>query len=245
MTEIFKVEIVLPVCYENLTLVKDSTIKLLDHLKKIQGPYLFKVTISINGSNAETLINIVSKIREENIIVNYSVTEKQGKGHGVISAWQNSSADILVYMDIDLATSLNSFEQLLLGIKNGGDLCIGSRYLHESNLNRTIKRYVLSRLYHTILIRAFLGLRVNDVQCGYKAIDRNVFLKIRPHLTSYNFFFDAELVYVCHIMNKIIIELPVTWTESEVSSVKLFRTSVSFLISAILLKVRRYGNKAL
>lgn len=239
MTKSSTVEIVFPVYSENTNLIEDSTIKLLSHLKKIEGPYSFAVTISVNGRNTEALLKITKKICDENEIVNYCITEQQGKGLGVISAWQVSSADILVYMDIDLATSLDSLEKLLLGIRNGGDICIGSRYLSGSNLKRTIGRYILSRLYHAILIRIFLGLPINDVQCGFKAIDRAVFQELRPHLTSYNFFFDAELLYMCHIRQKVILELPVSWTESKVSSVKLLNTSVSFFVSVILLKVKR------
>ena len=123
-------------------------------------------------------------------------------------------------------------------IKKGKDLCIGSRYLSDSKVQRSIKRYILSRLYHTILIQGFLRLPINDVQCGYKAINKDVFFELRPYITDYKFFFDAELVFICHMLGKSIKELPVVWTEASVSSVKLFRTSISFIIGAILLKLR-------
>jgi glycosyltransferase involved in cell wall biosynthesis len=241
MNKTSSVEIVFPVYSENINTVEDSTLKLLDHLAKIRGSFSFQVTISINGKKTRLLIEKVRKVCHENQNVNYCVTKEQGKGHAVISAWQNSSADILVYMDIDLATSLDSLEQLVSEIKKGEELCIGTRYLPDSTIKRSPKRYILSRLYHTILIQGFLHLPVSDVQCGYKAINKDVFLQLKPYLTAYNFFFDAELVFICHLFGKRILELPVTWTESSVSSVKLFRTSISFIIGAILLKVR-YRN---
>ena len=238
MIKTSSVEIVFPVYSENISIVEDSTHKLLHHLTKIRGPFSFQVTISINGKNTGMLIEKVNKICTENQNVICNVTKEQGKGHGVISVWENSSADILVYMDIDLATSLDSLEQLLLEIKKGKDLCIGSRYLSDSKVQRSIKRYILSRLYHTILIQGFLRLPINDVQCGYKAINKDVFFELRPYITDYKFFFDAELVFICHMLGKSIKELPVVWTEASVSSVKLFRTSISFIIGAILLKLR-------
>jgi len=232
------VEIVLPIFSGNIAQVEGSTIKLLDHLKKIKGPYSFTVTLSINGREVTELLTVVTAICENNRNVSYSLTEKQGKGHGVISAWEVSAADILVYMDIDLATSLDSFEQLLCEVKNGGGISIGSRYLSTSTLERSLKRYALSRVYHSVLIRGLLRLPVKDVQCGFKAMEQSVFFEIRPYLKSYDFFFDAELVYTCFKMNKRIIEIPVHWAETKLSSVKLFRTSVSFFISALLLRAK-------
>ena len=243
MSNSYQVEIVFPIYYKNLDIVEDSTIKLLNYLKQIKGPYSFKVTISINGPRAETITRKVRRICKEHDIVGYCFTENPGKGHGVLAAWQDSSADILTYMDIDLATSLDSFEQLIDEIKGGADICIGSRYLPESKLRRTAGRYVLSRLYHTILIQAFLGLPISDVQCGFKAIDKKAFQKILPHLLTSKFFFEAELVYIGHRMNMNIIELPVSWVECTVSGVKLFSTSVSFFVNAIQLKMRLFGKK--
>lgn len=243
MTKVYKVEIALPVFYKNINIIEYSARKLLNHVNNIKGPYTFEITFSINGPYAANLASLVEEICIKNPKVSFIVSKKSGKGQGVLYAWDNSAADILIYMDIDMSTSLLSFERLILSIINGADLCIGSRYHKYSLLNRTRTRYILSRLYHIIIINKFLNLPIKDVQCGFKAISRDVYKEIRPNLNSFDFFFDAELVYMCYLAEKNIIELPVTWTESKVSSVKLIRTSFSFIANAIILKMRSMNKK--
>jgi glycosyltransferase AglD len=236
MNNVYKIDIVLPVYYKNISVLEESTAKVLDHLRRIQGPYSFKIIISINGPRANDLIQKAEEICKKYDSVDYCYTEQQGKGHGVLYAWQSSCADILTYMDIDLATSLESFLPLIDGITNGADISVGSRYLATSNLKRSIRRYILSRIYHSCLINAFLGVPINDVQCGFKAIDRTAFQKLSPHILDYGFFFEAEMLYSAHRMGMKIVEVPVSWTERTVSGVRLFSTSVSFIIGTIRLK---------
>ena len=228
MTQITSVEIVLPVFHGNLAQIHDSAEQLFRHFDNAQKEYAFTIVFAINGPNVKELVLATDNICRKRAWCTWIQTAPQGKGNGVIFAWENSNADILVYMDIDIATSLDSLDSLILGVQSGAHICIGSRYLPNSNLERSMKRYLLSVAYHKILIRAFLGLPVNDVQCGFKAISRQFFWEIRPLLRSYDFFFDAELVYVCHRLRKRILEIPVNWKESDVSSVKLVRTALSF-----------------
>ena len=91
-------------------------------------------------------------------------------------------------MDIDLSTSLDSFNFLIDEIKKGADIAVGSRYLAKSKIKRSIKRYVLSRIYHIVLINFFLKLPIKDVQCGFKAISNNAFKKLSSEYFRLRFF---------------------------------------------------------
>ena len=194
MNSIYKIDIVLPVYFRNIGIVEESTNKLLEYLTHIRGPYSFKIIISINGPHADKLIELSEEICKSHESVSYCYTEQQGKGHGVLYAWQSSSADILTYMDIDLATSLESFLPLIDKITNGADISVGSRYLATSNLTRSFRRYVLSRIYHSCLINAFLAVPISDVQCGFKAIARVAFQKLSPHILDHSFFFEEQFL---------------------------------------------------
>tara|TARA_Y100000588_G_C14187602_1_gene896546 strand:+ start:839 stop:1603 length:765 start_codon:yes stop_codon:yes gene_type:complete len=244
MNSNYKIDIVLPVYFANIGIVEESTNKLLEHLTQIQGPYSFKIIISINGPHADSLIEKSEEICKNHGSVGYCYTEQQGKGKGVLLAWQNSTADILTYMDIDLATSLESFVPLVDKIVNGADISVGSRYLATSKLTRTFRRYFLSRMYHLFLINAFLRVPISDVQCGFKALRNSVFQELLPRILDDGFFFEAEMLYLAHRMNLKIIEVPVNWTEGSVSGVKLFSTSMSFFIGAIRLKFQElFGQR--
>ena len=244
MNSIYKIDIVLPVYFRNIGIVEESTNKLLEYLTPIRGPYSFRIIISINGPHADNLIEKTEEICKRHESVSYCYTEQQGKGKGVLLAWKNSSADILTYMDIDLATSLESFVPLVDEVINGADISVGSRYLATSKLTRTFRRYFLSRMYHLFLIHAFLGMPISDVQCGFKALRKSVFQKLLPRVLDDGFFFEAEMLYLAHRMKLKVVEVPVNWTECSVSGVKLFSTSISFFVGAIRLKFQElFGQR--
>ena len=62
MMKVYKIDIVLPVYYGNIGIVEESTIKVVDYLRRIRGPYLFKIIISINGRRANDIIQIAEAI---------------------------------------------------------------------------------------------------------------------------------------------------------------------------------------
>ena len=237
------VDIVFPVYYDNLHTLEDSTAKILTHIKNIQEPFLFKIIISINGPQAKQITKKAKLLSQSYKSVTILYTKNQGKGHGVLNAWKNSSADILTYMDIDLATSLESFEQLINEIRKGTDLSIGSRYLAASKIKRFLLRYLMSKIYHIFLINKFLKLPIKDVQCGFKAIKKSAFQQLCFDISNYEFFFEAEMLYLAHRLKMKIVEIPVLWKESRVSGMRLFTTSFFFILSIIKLKFREVFEK--
>ena len=219
-------------------ILEDSTAKVFKHVKKIQGPYSFKIIISINGPKPGKIIEKDKSICRNNNYVGHIYVKNQGKGYGVLNAWRNSSADILAYMDIDLSTSLKSFNSLIDEIRRGADIAVGSRYLTTSKIKRSLRRYVLSRIYHIFLINMFLRLPIKDVQCGFKAIHKNAFIQLSSDISNHVFFFEAEMLYLAQSVKMTIVEGPGFWTECKVTGVKLIKTSLSFFLNVLRLKFR-------
>ena len=243
MKNILTVDIVFPVYYDNINTLEDSTAKVLMYIKNIKKTFIFNIIISINGPHAHEITKKAKLISQNYKSVKIIYTKNQGKGHGVLNAWKNSSADILTYMDIDLSTSLKSFDHLLDEIRKGADIAIGSRYLVKSKIKRSFKRYFLSKIYHIFLINAFLRLPIKDVQCGFKAITNTAFKKLSTNISDHVFFFEAEMLYLAYALKMKIVEIPVNWTECQVTGVKLFKTSVSFILNVFRLKLRNIFNK--
>ena len=238
MKKRWTVDIVFPVYYENIDILEDSTVEVLKHIKKIQDPYSFKIIISVNGPKSDKIIEKAKSICRNNDSVSHMYIKNQGKGYGVLNAWRNSSADILVYMDIDLSTSLKSFNSLIDKIRKGADIAVGSRYLTTSKIKRSLQRYILSKIYHIFLINMFLRLPIKDVQCGFKAIHKNAFLRLSSDISNHVFFFEAEMLYLAQSLKMKIVEVPIVWTECKVTGVKLIKTSLSFFLNVLRLKFR-------
>ena len=82
-------------------------------------------------------------------------------------------------MDVDLATDLTHFPQLLESLQEGYHVAIGSRLSKGSKVNRKIKREVVSRGYN-LLIKSMFFTPFQDAQCGFKALTRQTAQAIVP-----------------------------------------------------------------
>ena len=88
------------------------------------------------------------------------------------TAWLESKADVVSYMDVDLSSNLEFFPALLSAIENNSDIAIGSRLARGSNVvGRTLLREIMSRGYN-LLIKAFFSVSFKDAQCGFKAVKK-------------------------------------------------------------------------
>jgi glycosyltransferase involved in cell wall biosynthesis len=98
--------------------------------------------------------------------------EQPGRGRALRTIWWASDAQVLAYMDVDLSTDLNALLPLVAPLVSGhSDLAIGTRLARGSRVIRGPKRELISRCYNTLL-RACLGARFSDAQCGFNAVRR-------------------------------------------------------------------------
>lgn len=100
------IDIVVPVLNEEKILQK--SIMTLDEYMAKHLPYRYQITIADNGSQDKTL-EIAKNLAEKHQSVQVVSLAERGRGRALKRVWQNSSADILTYMDVDLSTSLDDF----------------------------------------------------------------------------------------------------------------------------------------
>jgi glycosyltransferase involved in cell wall biosynthesis len=145
--------------------------------------------------------------------------KRQGRGLALTRAALYSSGEIFCYFDVDLATDLKHLQELILSIRKGNDIAIGSRLLTESCINRSLNREVKSRGYN-LLVRLFLGGKVRDHQCGFKAFNRVRLLQLLPDIRDTHWFWDTELLILAQRHAYRVDEIPVTWQEGSGTTVK-------------------------
>jgi glycosyltransferase involved in cell wall biosynthesis len=234
------VDIAVPVYYGNISELEPNITRQVEFFRKNLSGYDWKITIAINGKNPEDIISLSKKIGKKFKEVSYIYTETSGKGAGVITAWQNSSADILAYMDVDISTRLDEFRGLLNGIEEGFDMCVGSRYLRGSKVRRSLERRVVSFVYHMILLKLFLGVKFTDGQCGFKVMTKKAALKVLPLVRDRVWFFESEMMYLAEKMGMKIKEIPVVWEETDLQSgIKLHEVVPAFIKKIVLLRLRK------
>src|SRR5262249_31079693 len=86
----------------------------------------------------------------------------------------------------------------------------------------------LSRGYNAIL-RAALGARFSDAQCGFKAIRADRARELLPLVRDRAWFFDTELLVLAERAGLRIHEVPVDWTDDHDSRVEIVQTAIDAL----------------
>ena len=220
------IDIVVPVLNEEKILRRSITT--LDEYMAKHLPYRYQITIMDNGSQDKTL-EIAKNLAEKHLSVRVVSLAERGRGRALKQVWQNSPADILTYMDVDLSTSLDDFLPMIQPLVAGeAGVAIGSRLMKDSRTSRGVKREFISRCYNKI-IKWTSGTKFSDAQCGFKVIRRDVAAKFLPKIKDNEWFFDTELLIKTERAGVPIHEQPVTWIEDTDSRVKIVKTAVDDL----------------
>lgn len=169
------------------------------------------VVIAENGSTDRTF-SVAQDAARRNRNVRCVRMPSAGRGAALRSTWGASVADIVGYMDADLATDLSVLPSIIAEFSRGGDVVVGSRLLPGSRVRRGAKREIISRTYN-LLVRALLRPELSDTQCGCKFLRRDVASALLPSVENDNWFFDTELVVRAAEAGYRVSELPVAWEE--------------------------------
>jgi len=194
----------------------------------------WRILIADNGSTDATL-QVAAQLSREYPEAAFVHIPVKGRGRALKQAFLQSQADILSYMDVDLATGLEAFPLLLQALAEGYDIAIGSRYLAGSRIRRTFSRRLYSWGYN-FLFRALFRSKIQDAQCGFKAMKAEVARNVLPGVQDAGWSFDTELLLRAEKKGYRIKEIPVEWHEDVESKVRIPSTILRML--RVLLKLR-------
>jgi glycosyltransferase involved in cell wall biosynthesis len=152
--------------------------------------------------------------------------KRLGRGKALKNAFRQSRGEILVYMDVDLATDVRQLKELIGSIdEEGYDFATGSRLLPESNVERSGTRNIASKMYN-FMVRAVLGSEVKDHQCGFKAFRREPLMQLLDEIGADHWFWDTELLVRAHRKGYTIKEISVLWRSGRETKVRLLHDAV-------------------
>jgi glycosyltransferase involved in cell wall biosynthesis len=216
------VEIVIPVYNEQRALA--MSVRKLHRYMKREFTFAFRITVADNASVDRTLA-VARELADELAEVDVLHLDQKGRGRALRAAWTRSDAIVVAYMDVDLSTELSALPGLLVPLlQRRADVAIGSRLAPGSDVTRGIKRELISRSYN-ILLRASLGVRFSDAQCGFKAVRRELVAALLERVEDDEWFFDTELLYQAERCKLSIHEVPVRWVDDPDSRVQIVATA--------------------
>jgi glycosyltransferase involved in cell wall biosynthesis len=234
------VEFIIP-CHNEEQILEKNSLKLLNFLNDQNYSFDWKIILVLNGIT-DNSITIAEKLKKQNQKIDLFIIKEKAKGNALKTYLNYSSANFLIYMDIDLAVSLENITGLVENLlKNNYDLVIGSRLLPESKTNRSFFRELSSRIY-IFLSKIILGHSFSDLQCGFKGMTKDLFSNTSKYIEDKNWFFDTELLIFANFLNYKIKEIPVDWAEDRyekrTSKIKILSDSLIFIKNLWKLKKR-------
>jgi len=121
----------------------------------------------------------------------------RGKGAAIRHGVGVATGEIVILCDADLQGSVREVLPLLVALKNGADIAIGSRWLapFESRCTQPFHRRVASRIFNLVACH-ILALPFRDTQCGLKALTLDAATHIFPLLNLDGWGYDSELIHV-------------------------------------------------
>jgi glycosyltransferase involved in cell wall biosynthesis len=217
-----QVSVVLP-AYNEANRLEAALAKVMEALKESAESY--EVIIAEDGSTDGT-DKIAESLSEKHPCIRHLHGEKRlGRGAALKNAFKKSSGKILVYMDVDLATDIGQLKSLVRAIEEEEcDFATGSRMLSESKVERSRTRRIASKSYN-FLVRALLGSKVKDHQCGFKAFRREPLMQLLDEVTARHWFWDTEILVRAFRMGYKIKEIPVEWKGGHETKVRLLKDS--------------------
>lgn len=234
-------DVTIPVLNEEETL--DRQVRILHGFLEQNFPThsQWRIVIADNGSTDNTR-HIAAALCDEFPEIQLVKVPEKGVGLALKTSWSQSQADIVGYMDLDLATDLKHFIQAYNALATEGfDLVYGTR-LHKKSrvVGRTLKREITSRVFN-FMLKTYLGTRFSDGMCGFKwLLRKHVAPLMEGGAVSNGWFFSTELLTVAEWKGLKMCELPVHWTDDTTGSkVDIPRLAKQYLKAMWVLKTRK------
>jgi len=168
----------------------------------------------------------------------------RGKGAAVRRGVLESRGARVLYMDADLSTPIEEVDKLLVYVREGADVVIGSRGMPDSDLRvrQPAPRELMGRTFNLIVRSLLLG-GFRDTQCGFKMFTREAAQQLFPKQTLDGFSFDVELLLLAKEAGLRVREIPVVWAHSPHSKVSPVTDASRMFADLVALRLRRLLGK--
>lgn len=193
----------------------------------------FFFLIVLNACRDKTQ-KIVKDFSEKYKSVKYIEFKEGGKGFAILEGFKEalkSKADLIGFVDADMATPPECFFDLIKKIKDV-DVTIASRGLKESVVKTSFTRKLTNRGFN-FFVRSILLLPYKDTQCGAKLFRRKVIEKVLPEIGITRWAFDIDLIFKIRKKGFKIKEVATVWNDIEGSKIDLIKTPLQ-MFSAIM-----------
>jgi glycosyltransferase involved in cell wall biosynthesis len=204
--------IVVPAYNESARLGK-TVVTILDYLNQ-HNPSSELIVVDDGSSDDTTAVAEKAMANPGTVsgrVIRYE--SNRGKGFAVRTGLLAAAADVTLFSDADLSTPITETPKLVEPIRSGrADVTFGSRALDRSLIgaHQSWRREQGGRVFN-LLVRIATGLPFWDTQCGFKAFRMSLCRPLIEGAHIDRFGFDVELIYLAHLAQLRLSEIPVRW----------------------------------
>jgi glycosyltransferase involved in cell wall biosynthesis len=203
--------------YENMSLVipaYNEADRIRPTLKDIMGNLgnLKEVIVVTDGNDStpEVAKSFGPKIR----VLEYN--KKLGRGGAIIEGFRAASGNVVCFIDADNSAPWNELKRLSQMVDQDNKCVIGSRWMKDSKIDTRESWFkIVSGRVWRYLIFAFLGLNLEDVQCGLKCFDGPTLRSVLDKVTITNRLFDLALLLNIKEKGVRIKEVGIQWSHNK------------------------------
>ncbi|SEB52229.1 DNA-binding response regulator, OmpR family, contains REC and winged-helix (wHTH) domain [Tenacibaculum sp. MAR_2009_124] len=187
------VGVVIPCYNEEERLLQDEFLSFLD---ENSGYYL----CFVNDGSSDNTLKVLENLRKgrEDFIKVYNCEKNGGKAEavrqGMLYLARNTKLDYIGFLDADLSTDFNDFDDLVKTIENSDFKIVGGSRIQRmgANIAKDSARAIISKTINFI-IRTILSMDFKDTQCGAKIFDRKIVPLLFEEKFLTKWLFDVEL----------------------------------------------------
>lgn len=173
----------------------------------------------------------------------FSLDQHRGKGAAVRRGVLEARGDQIAMLDVDLSARPDSLDSLRQAMTSDVAIVCGSRALRESKLPKpqsALRRFA-GHLFR-LGVSGLTGLQIRDTQCGCKLFLSSEAKPLFQKMKTDGFAFDVELLVLARGRGLKVVEVPIEWSDSDQSSVRLFRDGLRMIWTILSLKDPRQGH---
>lgn len=169
----------------------------------------------------------------------------RGKGGAVHAGVLAAEGDYVALADADLSMPIEEFDRFAPGLLGPYDVAIGSREAPGAvRYDEPAYRHLMGRVFNG-LVRRLLLPSLQDTQCGFKYLRREVAVELCQAQTISGFGFDVELLSIARHRGYTIREVPIPWYYVPGSRVSPIRDTVRMVRDVLRVRANlwrgRYG----
>lgn len=129
-----------------------------------------------DGSQDDTLDRLKAMDLPPQVLIR-THPKRLGKTAALATGFEMAQGDYIFTIDADLQEDLSAISLMLSKLEMGAEMVVGWRRERHD----TWGKCVLSRLFNTG-VRFLSGLKLHDINCGFKGMTRPVMERLRPYL---------------------------------------------------------------